>query len=315
MESAKASESYSRSEIRRILGINENRLRSWERLGLTEVRERYSFADLISLKTLQSLRENRIPATRIREALRSLRRRLSNVSRPLDELKIVSDGRRIAVEMPGVKMEALTGQMIFDFDAEALRSVATLESQQSSPAQSARADGGESLFQYALELERSGAPANEIIDVYRKVLKRNPDVAGAWINLGTLHYRQGRLQLAEQSYQQALEAFPEYALAHFNLGNVCEDTDRLEEAAEHYRQALRCRTDYADAHYNLALVEEQRKHFLEATKHWQAYLNLDSSSPWSNIARRKRECLLRLTAAGNPPVDASFRKPLQEAKE
>ena len=315
MESAKASESYTRSEIRRILGINENRLRSWERLGLTEVRDRYSFADLISLKTLQSLRENRIPATRIQEALHRLRLRLSNVRRPLDELKIVSDGRRIAVEMPGEKMEALTGQMIFNFDAGALRSVATLESQQSSSARSRRADGGESLFQYALELERHGTPANDIVDVYRQVLECNPGAAGAWINIGTQHYRQGRLSLAEHSYQQALQVFPEYALAYFNLGNVCEDTDRLEEAAEHYRQALRYRTDYADAHYNLALVQEQRKHFLEAAKHWQAYLNLDSSSPWSNIARRKRECLLRLAPAGDPPAGASFRKPLQEAKE
>lgn len=315
MESAKASESYTRSEIRRILGINENRLRSWERLGLTEVRDRYSFADLISLKTLQSLRENRIPATRIREALHSLRLRLSNVRRPLDELKIVSDGRRIAVEMPGEKMEALTGQMIFDFDAEALRSVATLESQQTSPAQTAQADGAESLFQYALELEGSDAPAKEIVDVYRKVLERNPGAAGAWINIGTLHYRQGRLKLAERCYERALEVFPDYALAHFNLGNVCEDGERLEEAAEHYRNALRCRTDYADAHYNLALIEERRRHYLEAAKHWQAYLNLDSSSPWSKIARRKRESLLRREDAGNPPEDASFRKPLQEATE
>ena len=315
VESARASETYTRAEIRRILGINENSLRSWERVGLTEPRDDYSFADLISLKTLQSLRENQIPAKRIREAMQQLRTRLANVSRPLDELKIVSDGRRIAVELPGEKMEALTGQMLFNFEAERLRPVSTLERKDREQQHGSGAQGEEYWFQYALDLERSGAPPHEIIEIYRKVLDYNPEAAGAWVNIGTLHYRQGLLQLAEKSYKEAIRAYPEYALAHYNLGNVCEETSRLEEAAEHYESALRYRSDYADAHYNLALVHERREQFLDAAKHWQRYLDLDPTSPWATVARRKRQRLLGFAGDDESTPGGSFRKPFMDAND
>ena len=315
VEAERASETYSRAEIRRILGINENSLRAWERVGLTEPRDDYSFADLISLKTLQSLRENQIPAKRIREAMQQLRTRLANVSRPLDELKIVSDGRRIAVELPGEKMEALTGQMLFNFEAERLRPVSTLERRDREQQPKSSAEGEEYWFQYALELERSGAPPHQIIEIYRKVLDYNPQAAGALVNIGTLHYRQGLLQLAEQSYKEAIHAYPEYALAYYNLGNVCEETSRLEEASEHYEAALRYRSDYADAHYNLALVHERRERYLDAARHWQLYLELDPTSPWASVARRKRERLLGFAGGDESSAGGSFRKPLTDASE
>ena len=315
VESGKAAEAYTRPEIRRILGINENSLRSWERLGLAKAKDTYTFADLISLKTLQSLRDKRISAKQIRDALHQLRLRLEDVTRPLDELKIVSDGRRIAVELPGERMEALTGQMLFDFDAKTVRSAATLEFRKGDPQPPDGVESSESWFQYALEMERSGAAPKEIIDVYRKVVDCNPDAAGAWVNMGTLHYRQHLLQMAEQCYNEALQAYPEYALAHFNLGNVCEDTGRLYEATQHYETALRYRPDYGDAHYNLALLEERRQRVLAALKHWQAYLEFDSSSPWSDIARRKHKRLLRVATKGEQPVGGSLRKPIRDVSE
>ena len=314
MESGKASETYARSEIRRILGINENRLRSWERAGLTEARQEYDFSDLISLRTLQNLREQQIPAKRIQEALEHLSRRLSNVSRPLDELKIVSNGGRITVELPGERMEAITGQLVFHFESENLRPVATLELRQGKGESAGAGKGEEYWFHHALDLEQKGAPPGEVVQAYREVLASNPLAAGAWVNIGTLYHREGMLDHAESNYREAVEAYPEYALAHFNLGNVCEETGRLDEAIEHYETALSHQADFADAHYNLASVYERRGHFLSAAKHWRQFLCLDATSPWANVARRKLERL--------PDADASekdrahtFRKPLQDARE
>lgn len=311
VESEGTSESFSRSEIRRILGVNENRLRAWERIGLAETRGSYSFADLVSLTTLQSLSQNDIPLKRIRDALHHLRLRLEHVRYPLHELKIIADGRRIAVELPGERMEALTGQMLFDFEADGKRPVTTLDPGLNDLRPDAGEENSEFWFQYALELESAGARPEEIIEVYGKVLETNGDAAGAWVNIGTLQYRDGQLENAERSYREALRAYPEYALAHFNLGNICEETKRLEEAAEHYENALQYRRDYADAHYNLALVQERRKRFLSAAKHWQAYLNLDTTSPWANVARRKSRHLLQASGSGPGPVGTSIRKPLR----
>ena len=315
MESEGTSESFTRSEIRRILGINENRLRSWERIGLTDARETYSFAHLVSLTTLQSLSDNDIPPKRIRDALHHLRLRLAHVRYPLHELKIIADGRRIAVELPGERMEALTGQMLFDFKSDGKRPVTTLEPSLDDLRPDSGEENSEFWFHYALELESSGARPDEIISVYGKVLETNGDAAGAWVNIGTLQYRDGQLENAERSYREALRAYPEYALAHFNLGNICEETERLDEAAEHYEHALKYRRDYADAHYNLALVQERRKRFLSAAKHWQAYLNLDTASPWANVARRKRRHLLQASGSGLGPVGTAIRKPLRNKRD
>ncbi len=315
MESGKASERYSRSGIRRILGINENRLRAWERAGLTEVKQSYSFADLISLKTLQGLSAERISAKRIQQALKHLRHRLASVREPLSELKIVLYGRRIAFELPGEKIEALTGQLLLEFDVEQLRQSSVVEIQSSPTRSGEPALDGEELFQRALELENSGAPVPELVGLYRKVLERDPAAAGALVNLGTLQFRQGETAQAEQHYRDALRLYPNYALAHYNLANVCDASGRLEEAVQHYADALRYCPDYADAHYNLALVEERLQRSAEAARHWSAYLQFDSSSPWAKIARLKLRQLREPGKDGPQPVGTAFRKPFDGAQE
>ena len=297
------------------MGINENRLRAWERAGLTEVKQSYSFADLISLKTLQGLSAERISAKRIQQALKHLRHRLASVREPLSELKIVLYGRRIAFELPGEKIEALTGQLLLKYDVEQLRQSSVVEIQSSPTRSGEPALDGEELFQRALELENSGATVPELVGLYRKVLERDPAAAGALVNLGTLQFRQGETAQAEQYYRDALRLYPNYALAHYNLANVCDASGRLEEAVQHYSDALRYCPDYADAHYNLALVEERLQRSAEAARHWSAYLQFDSSSPWAKIARLKLRQLREFGKGGPQPVGTAFRKPFDGAQE
>src|SRR5437899_4050823 len=114
---------YSRQDVRRMLAISEQQLRGWQRQGLIPAADTFSFSDLIALRALQKLRENRIPSKQIGRALVSLKRKLSDVASPLSELKIVSDGRSITVHIAGQKMEAITGQMLFDFDTAELSAV------------------------------------------------------------------------------------------------------------------------------------------------------------------------------------------------
>ena len=277
--------------------ISENRLRSWEQRGLYERRTEFGFADLIALKTLQKLRENRVPADRIKDSLAALREKLADIERPLWELRIFSDGRRVAVELPHGRMEALTGQMLFNFEASSLRRVEMLPK----PTQLERAErlhDAEVWFRRGLELEESGAPMAEAIEAYRHALDLNPEAAGAWVNLGTLSYRQGELQEAEICYRHALRISPNYALAHFNLGNICEELDRLNEAVDHYQIAINLQNTYADAHYNLALVFERQGEPMLAAKHWRTYLKLDPASPWAGIARQQLRNLLTIMPGG-----------------
>ena len=130
----------------------------------------------------------------------------------------------------------------------------------------------------------------------------NPEAAGAWVNLGTLHYRSGDLADAEDHYRRAIEIAPTYALAHFNLGNVCEERGRLDEAAECYGRALDLHAGYADAHYNVALIYERLGEPMRAAKHWRSYLKLDPASPWAGIARQQLDALLEVRKGGGEPA-------------
>ena len=302
MATPKAPDTFARAEVRRILKITENRLCSWERLGLCEHRSEFGFADLIALKSLQKLRENRIPNERIKRSLASLTEKLSGIERPLWELKITSDGRKVAVELPGGKMEALSGQMLFNFEASSLKPVTALEQERTRPKTDTVGEA-ERLFRQGLDLEEAGEPASKVVETYELALKLNPKAAGAWVNIGTIRYREGNLAEAERCYREALKVSSSYALAHFNLGNVCEELDRLTEAVNHYKIALRLQSGYSDVNYNLALVYERMGEPMRAAKQWQAYLQLDSSGPWAGIARQQLNSLLKITPGGRSPAD------------
>jgi len=290
---------YSRQDVRRMLAISEQQLRGWQRHGFILPAETYSFSDLIALRALQKLRENRIPLKQIGRALFSLKQKLSDVSSPLSELKILSNGRSITVHIAGQKMEAITGQMLFDFDTSELSAVRAFP-QSAKVNRSARSDEkqAESWFQRGLELEESGAPPAEAIEAYKKAVELNPSAAGALVNLGTIHYHLHKFKDATDFYQRAIEVDPRYALAHFNLGNLCDEQGQLDKALEHYGTALKLNPQYADAHYNVALLCEQAGDFLKATRHWKAYLKVDGSSSWANIARRQLEKLRQITVVG-----------------
>jgi tetratricopeptide (TPR) repeat protein len=285
-------EVYSRTDVRRKFGLSERQLRSWERQDLIPPGESYSFSDLIALQTLIKLRENRIQAPQIGRAIESLRRKLEGVKQPLSELRIVSDGKRIAVHVGGQKMEAISGQILFDFEASEIGGLMSFPDRKRA---ASRVRESEAWFQKGLELEETGAPVEQAIAAYQKVLELNAEAAGALVNLGTIYYRQRKFSEAEKYYRAAVDADPSYPLAEFNLGNLYDEQGRSAEALEHYRRAIGLNPQYADAHFNLALLCERTGDPLRAVHHWKTYLKLDSTGQWAEIARRQLERLRQAT--------------------
>ncbi len=281
---------YTRQDVRRMLRVSEQQLRSWERHGLIRNEPTFSFSDLIALKTLQKLRENHVPPRKIGRALTALKKKLSHVEQPLSELKILSDGRTIMVHIAGQRMEALTGQMLFNFDTAELGSVRSFEPKPAPDRGNAERQA-ETYFQQGLGLEETGAPIEEAIEAYQKAVILNPGAAGALVNLGTIYYRQRKYDEAERHYERAIEVDANYPLAHYNLGNLYDEQGDFTRAEEHYATALQLNPNYADAHFNLALLSERRNDFLKAVRHWKSYLKLDNTGTWANIARRQLEKL------------------------
>lgn len=281
-----------------MLDISSRQLRSWENQKFVSSSGSFTFSDLLALRTLIELRQNKIPAAQIREALHALRKRLSDVHNPLTELRIYSQGKKIQVQFEGQRMEPISGQLLLDFDAAEINKLLSFPTQTAKESFAEKHKSrreAEHWFEKGLELEQTGAPKDEIIDAYQKASQLDPSSAGALVNLGTVYFNARDWREAERYYRQALEVDPDYALAHFNLGNLFDERGHRSEALSHYLAALRIHPNYADAHYNVALLYQSTGQPLKAVHHWKLYLQLDPNSSWATIARRELAKLKDLT--------------------
>jgi tetratricopeptide (TPR) repeat protein len=279
-----------------MLGISGRQLQSWHEQRLVTVEESYSFHDIIALRTVSKLRRGKVPAARIRKAIAALKSKLSECADPLTELKIYCEGGHINVQVGEQRMEAISGQLLLDFDREELdKLLAFPEKKQSGPSEeTSRKREAECWFQKGLDQEAKGAPFEDVRQSYEKAIELDPSLSAAMVNLGTLHFHARKFPDSADCYRKALEANPDYALAHFNLGNLYDEQNDYIQASHHYLAALRLDANYADAHYNLALLYQANGETMKALRHWGAYLRLDPASSWAAIARRELE---RLRAA------------------
>ena len=272
---------YSREDALRILRIRLKQLSSWERSGLINQSETYSFQDLVQLRKLRDLRATRLSVANIRASIHAMRQ-VSGVANPLLEASAVRNGTRLAFRLSGAMMEPIARQFVFDFDSPRHSQLAEVSSVASH--QAARDSRVQGLFFEAVRLEERGK-TQEAVSHYEAILALDGAHAPACINLGTIQYNQRRFIDAEALYRRATEADPKYALAFFDLGNVLDELQRLPEAIEAYATAIRLVPHYGDAHYNVALAYERVGDRRSALRHWTTYIKLDPVGPWSNHAR------------------------------
>lgn len=275
-----------------MVNVSERQLRAWEKQGLVKPGQSFGFSDLLALKTLKKLRELRIAPARILRAVSSLKTKLQDVDYPLAQLRITAEGRRITVHIAGNRMEPITGQLLLDFDAEAMEKLRAFPVKTGAdPVSSVQEQLAENWFQRGLALEESGAPVEEAIAAYRKAIEANPKAPGALVNLGTIAFRMRKMKEAAACYTRAIEADPAYPLAHFNLGNLYDEQGLHIDARKHYAEAIRLNPRYADAYFNLALLCERNSELLQAIGYWNIYLKLDSTSSWAGEARKQLDRL------------------------
>jgi tetratricopeptide (TPR) repeat protein len=300
MDAPRQSGAWQRDDVCRMLSITGRQLAAWEKLGFLSPGESFSFPDLVALKTLRRLRELRVPVRKIKEAVLSLRVRLEDIDRPLAQLRITTEGRRIAVHVSGTRMEAMSGQLLLDFGEQEVEKLRAFPMKAAPPEAAGRLnrqvideEKAEFWFQRGLALEETGAPVEAAIDAYRKALEANPAAPGALVNLGTILFRQQKLRQAKEHYMRAIEADPAYPLAHFNLGNLADEQADFDAARKHYMEAIRLNSRYADAYFNLALLSERTNNILQAIGYWSTYLKLDTTSSWARAARKQLDRLKR----------------------
>jgi tetratricopeptide (TPR) repeat protein len=265
--------SYSVQDVERVLRLSRSKIKGLIDGGfVTPARGprrqyRFSFQDLIVLRTARALTEANIPTRRVRRALDELRQHLPETA-PLSGLSICAVGERVVVRDGPSRWQVDDGQYLLAFDVVVEQGeLHVVEREELEQAPETR-----DWFGRGLELEGSDAAGARA--AYERAVDGDPTNLAAWINLGRLLHEQGKLEDAESVYRRGLTACGPDALLSFNLGVLLEDLRQPAAALEAYQSAVSEDPNLADCHYNLARLYESFGKPQHAIRHLGQYRRL-----------------------------------------
>jgi tetratricopeptide (TPR) repeat protein len=270
-------ESFTTSEVARLLGLSPTQVRSQARAGfLTPERGprndyRFSFQDLVLLRTARELARAQVRPGRIRNALRDLARQLP-ADGSLSGIRITAEGRRVLVHDGAHSWNPESGQLQIEFATLELPITRALGVP---PTVAVATRTAEDWFEHALELEQ--LDPNGANHAYAQALALNPSFWDAHVNLGRLLQLGGRTPEAIEHYRVALRGGTSDPTAAFNLGTALEERGEWSQAVGAYRYALRLDPQFGDAHFNLARLYEQLGRRTAALRHLKSYRLLSQS--------------------------------------
>lgn len=266
---------YTTREVAEALGIPAHRVRALARSGFLEPGRagrglRFSFPDIIVLRTAQALQQSGVSARRLNRALRELREQLPR-GRPLSAVRVVAQGDEILVQDRDTVWAPETGQVAFDFAVEELASRVEPFAVRASKERTAQFQEMAADDWYDLGHDLEAVSLGQAVQAYRKALELDSNHAEAHVNLGRLQHETGQLEDAEGHYRRALAVRPDHPTARFNLGVVLEDSGRPDAAMAAYRGALEVDPELGVAHFNLARLLEAAGDATGAVSHLATY--------------------------------------------
>src|SRR6185503_13425684 len=98
------SDLFTGPEVVKLLALSVGRLRSLDRAGIVTPsgrrrgRRAYTFPDIIALRAARDLLARKVRLRDVARAIDNIQRTLPKVTRPLAELRIVSDGKRVVLK-------------------------------------------------------------------------------------------------------------------------------------------------------------------------------------------------------------------------
>jgi tetratricopeptide (TPR) repeat protein len=235
---------YSSKEVAGLLGMSVRQVRAQARAGFLRPERgprrayRFSFQDLVLLRSAKALGEERIPSRRVRRALRRLRKQLPQ-DRSLSEIRIVAEHGRIVARDGASTWNPESGQLLLELKSR----------------------------------KRTGKkPAPP--PATRKPAR--PDPADAHVARGRRLYDASEVTEAVLEYRKALAIKRHHPAAAFHLGEALEDLGKVNEAINAYRRAVESDPFFAQAHFNLAMMYEKAGKKTAARRHLKSYRELSS---------------------------------------
>jgi tetratricopeptide (TPR) repeat protein len=269
---------YSLRSVQSLLGVSRRVLSALIEAGFVQASRgprnelRFSFQDVVLLRTAFQLQSANVPSRKIVRALAKLKADLP-AELPLSGIRITAVGNSVAVKTGPSQWDANTGQLLLDFEVAPIRGeVAFLDSRPRST-KDARVQA-EEWFVLAEQLSETDLTGAE--QAYRKALELSPEAHFvAYANLGVLLCEaESRCEDALAVFDEALKHFPDAGLLHFNRGVVLEELGCPEDAIASYRRCIELDPFHADAHFNMARLSELRGDQQGLLRHLRAYRKL-----------------------------------------
>ena len=266
---------YSTREVAELVGESQQRVRAAARAGFVAPLKtpqghfRFSFQDLVLLRSTKALAQQNVGVRRTWRALRAIRALLPE-SRPLSSVRVVAAADRVLVRENNTAWDPESGQTLFDFALDDDDRSPASPSGRPTAQKIVSTDTAEYWFERGLRLDRAEDRENAAA-AYRRALALESGHVNARINLGRLMHTARDYRAAESLYREALALEPSHPVAAFNLGVVLEDQGSLQEAIDCYQDAVLADPDLPDAHYNLARLYEFRGEQMLAARHMSRF--------------------------------------------
>ncbi len=128
-------------------------------------------------------------------------------------------------------------------------------------------------------------------NLYKEVLKTNPDHIETICLLGTLLAQTKRVDLAKSLLQKAIKIQPDYAMAHNNLGNLQKGLKEYQKAISSFEKAIEIQPNYVDAYYNLGNIQRELGEYQIAVSSFEKAIKIqpDYLMAYNNLGNIQRE--------------------------
>ena len=266
---------YTVRNIESMLGISRSVIHALVNAGFVfpargKRREyRFTFQDVIILRTAQGLSSAKIPARKIMRSLARLRKALP-ADLPLTGLRITAVGSEIVVKDGRLHRHADSGQLLLDFEVTPVAGAVTFlnkTAERSEPT-------AEHWFTVGCSLEQDDPARAEA--AYRDAIRLDPECVDAYVNLGYLLNAAGKHEAAVAAYGAGRKYAPKHALLHFNLAIALEDLRRFDEALGLYETVIELDATFVDAYYNAARLHHQLGQPQQAIRRYSEYRRLQN---------------------------------------
>ena len=276
MKAAPPPPTYTLKSIEKMLGLGRGVIASIIHAGFVTPSRgarneyRFSFQDVVVLRTAHDLMAANIPSRRMLRSLKQLKAKLPK-ELPLSGLRIAAIGNDVVVRDGDAQWAADSGQLLMDFEIAHAGGAVTFLARDPEPTEDVVSDA-DLWFARGEALEAKDIAAAE--KAYRRALEYAPDHTDAYVNLGALLCEAGRCAEAVKLYDIAIRHCPQAPLLYFNRGIALEERNRHADALKSYERCLELAPDLADAHYNAARLYEKSGQAQKAVRHYSAYRRL-----------------------------------------